>query len=177
MRKSLFIWTLLPIFAFSGAAKAFDPPEVRSLGEDAPKAEAVIADVSFLTGHWIGEGLGGCAEEFMAPAAGGQIMGMFRQMNEEGVLRFYEFYTIAELEGSLVLRIKHFNPDLTGWEEKDETVAFPLVAVEGTTVYFDRLTFSRRGKKGFASAVMIEERGIAAFDMRAARKGESCNAQ
>lgn len=154
------------------AAKA-EIPEVRTAaGASAPRA--TIADVGFLSGHWIGEGLGACAEEIMAPAAGGQIMGMFRQMKPEGGLRFYEFYTIAEEAGSLVLRIKHFNPDLTGWEEKDERVEFPLIAIEGTTAYFDGLTFSRRGEKGFASAVKIDGQGVASFSMRKAQSGEAC---
>lgn len=148
-------------------------PDVRQLPEGATSPPAKIADAAFLVGHWIGEGLGGCAEEVMAPAAGGQIMGMFRIMKPEGGLSFYEFYQIAEHEGSLVLRIKHFNPDLTGWEEKNERVEFPLVAIEGTTAYFAGLTFARDRKK-FNSAVIVDGEGVIGFDMRAAKKGDSC---
>ncbi len=163
------------VFAlFSCGAATAASPEVRTFQENGAPPPATITDVAFLTGHWIGEGLGACAEEVMSESAGGQIMGIFRQMKPEGGVRFYEFYTIAEHEGSLVLRIKHFNPDMTGWEEKNEMVAFPLVAIEGTTAYFDGLTFSRIGKKGFASAVNIGEQGVASFDMRAAKHDESC---
>lgn len=150
-------------------------PEVRSMYKDASSPAATIDDVAFLSGHWIGSGLGGCSEEFMAEPAGGQIMGMFRQMRAEGGLRFYEFYSIQESAGSLVLKIKHFNPDLTGWEEKSNTVDFPLVAIEGTTAYFDGLTFARIGSKEFKSAVMIDGQGVATFDMRKARPGEGCS--
>ncbi len=149
-------------------------PEVRSLDEGAIAPSASIADVAFLSGHWIGEGLGGCAEEFMAEPAAGQIMGMFRQMTAEGAVRFYEFYTIAEKEGSLIFRIKHFNPDMTGWEEKDKTTDFPLVAIEGTTAYFDGLTYSRSGRKSLRAAVNLGDEAVAAFEFRKAKEGEGC---
>ena len=166
-------WALAALLLSAAAAPVL-PPEVRTLGAGATSPPASIEDVSFLAGPWTGEGLGGCAEEVMAPASGGQIMGMFRQMKPEGGLRFYEFYTFSEEGGSLVLRIKHFNPDLTGWEEKDERAEFPLAAIEGTTAYFDGITYSRRGKKEFASAVNIEGEGVAAFSMRKAKAGEAC---
>lgn len=172
MRKFRSLWLLLPILAPAADAAASEL-EVRTLAGQ-PSPPAAIDKVAFLTGHWIGEGLGACAEEIMAPASGGQIMGMFRQMKPGGGLRFYEFYQIAESDGSLVLKIKHFNPDLTGWEEKTETVDFPLVAIEGTTAYFDGLTFSRVGKKEFRSAVRVEGQGVVSFAMRSARRGEAC---
>lgn len=169
----LILCTVLSFFSIEASAGA-DPLEVRVTDENAPRPSADIGDVGFLSGHWIGEGLGACAEEFMAQAAGGQIMGMFRQMKPEGGLQFYEFYSIAEKDGSLILKVKHFNPDLTGWEEKGETVDFPLVAIEGTTAYFEGLTFARVGKKEFRSAVLIEGQGIAPFEMRKAKAGEGC---
>jgi len=173
MRRSPVLGTVLSFAALIAPASA-DAPEVRTLPVGAASPPAIISDISFLSGHWIGEGLGACAEEMMAAPAGGQIMGMFRQMKPEGGVRFYEFYTIAEEDGLLVLKIKHFNPDLSGWEEKDEKVTFALVAIEGTTAYFDGLTFARRGAKGFASAVMIDGQGVANFEMRKSRAHEAC---
>jgi len=176
MRKTRKLWRLLPILLFSSNGLAAELA-VKSRPAGAEPPSATIGEVAFLSGHWIGEGLGACSEEVMAPSAGGQIMGMFRQMKPEGGVRFYEFYTIAEENGSLILRIKHFNPDLTGWEEKGDSVEFPLVGIEGTTAYFDGLTFSRVGKDVFRSAVMIEGEGVASFEMRKAKAGESCGAQ
>lgn len=169
-KHSIFLTAALTTLISIAGAKT---PEVRSLADGATSPPARIADVAFLSGHWIGEGLGGCAEEMMASPAGGQIMGMFRLMKADGALNFYEFYQIAAQDGSLILRIKHFNPDLTGWEEKNDRIEFPLVAIEGTTAYFSGLTFSRDGEK-FHSAVTIDGQGVAGFDMRAARAGEAC---
>ncbi len=111
----------------------------------------------------------------MAEPAGEQVMGMFGQMSAEGGVRFYEFYSIQENAGSLVLKIHHFNPDLTDWEEKNDIVDFPLVAIEGTTASFDGLTFARSGRNEFRSAVMIDGQGVATFDMRKAKQGEGCS--
>lgn len=38
---------------------------------------------------------------------------------------FSEYMQIAPDGDSLIVRLKHFNADLTGWEEKDKTVNFP----------------------------------------------------
>ena len=111
----------------------------------------------------MGEGLGGVSEEVIAPPMAGQMMGMFRQTKADGSLMFYEFYQFTEEAGSLVLRIKHFNPDFTGWEEKDGYVEFPLVAVEAGAVYFSGLTFALDGENGLRAAVMIDGEGRAQF--------------
>ena len=50
---------------------------------------------------------------------------------------------LAEENGSLVMKLKHFNPDLTGWEEKDRFVTFRLVKLGLNEVYFGGLTFRR----------------------------------
>jgi hypothetical protein len=60
-------------------------------------------------------------------------------------LGFYEILCISEDGGSLVLKLKHFNADLTGWEERDETVDFPLVKLGVDEAYFDGMTFHRSG--------------------------------
>ncbi|MFP5380212.1 MAG: DUF6265 family protein [Vicinamibacteria bacterium] len=74
-------------------------------------------------------------------------MGMFRVVRKDeagrDALYFYEFMNLVETGGTLELRIKHFNADFTGWEEKDRHVTFRLARVEPDAVYFDGLTFRR----------------------------------
>jgi hypothetical protein len=53
--------------------------------------------------------------------------------------------TIVAEGGSISYRLKHFNADLTGWEEKNEVQSFGLVAREGDTWFFDGLTIRRDG--------------------------------
>ncbi|MCB0249132.1 MAG: hypothetical protein KDI07_11185, partial [Anaerolineae bacterium] len=43
-------------------------------------------------------------------------------------------------DGQLRQRIKHFNPGLRGWEEKDDSVTFTLESIEGQSATFTRDT-------------------------------------
>lgn len=103
---------------------------------------ATIADMAWMAGHWTGEGLGGVVDEIWSPPSGGAMLGMFRLV-KDGKPVFYELVTMSEEQGSLIIRLKHFHPDMKGWEEKAQTVDFPLVAKEGNTVYFSGLTLRR----------------------------------
>ena len=69
------------------------------------------------------------------------MVGLFVQENGEGGLMFTEHMYISEADGSLVVRLKHFHPDLTGWEEKDDMLTFRLVALEPCAAYFSALTY------------------------------------
>jgi len=115
----------------------------RPPGEPGPAAQ--VEDMAWLTGHWVGEALGGTVEEIWSPPLAGAMMGMFRLVEDEKTV-FYELMTIVEEDGSLVLRLKHFNGgDLSAWEEKDEAVDFPLVEAVDGTFRFDGLSFHPEG--------------------------------
>ena len=112
---------------------------------DAEPPRAGIRDVAWIAGAWYGEALGGQAEETWSAPSAGTMMGMYRLVKEERVI-FYELLTIVEEAGSLILRLKHFDPELGGWEEKDQALQFPLVKIGSDEVYFDGLTFRRAGE-------------------------------
>ena len=75
----------------------------------------------------------------MEPSVGA-MPGVFRTVTDGHVL-FYEIFVLTEHEGSLVLRLKHFNPDMTGWEDKEEMVTFRLAHVEPGLIQFNSLTY------------------------------------
>ncbi len=107
--------------------------------EISPKFE--INDYAWLAGHWVGEGFGGVSEEIWSPPADGAMMGMFRQLNE-GKLVFYEFLLLDEAG----LRLKHFHPDLKGWETKDEFVTFDMVEYTKNKIVLKGLEFELMAK-------------------------------
>ena len=77
----------------------------------------------WLVGCWQGEALGGVVTECWLPPAGGQMTGVF-QLEQEGALAFTEHLTIGQVGDVHGYFVKHFNPDLSGWEESDGYVAF-----------------------------------------------------
>ena len=108
---------------------------------------ASIDDLAWLVGTWEGDGLGGANDEVWLPAADGAMVGIYRLV-VDGVPVLYEFLAIREDEGTLVLDLKHFGPDLVGWEADDETVTFPLVSMTENAAYFGGLTYARDGSGG-----------------------------
>ncbi|MCC6242407.1 MAG: hypothetical protein IT353_06175 [Gemmatimonadaceae bacterium] len=59
----------------------------------------------------------------------------------------------------LVPRLKHFNPDLTGWEEKDRFVEFAFVAKTDDAIYFSGLTYQRVGRDELRIYLAMREQG------------------
>jgi Domain of unknown function (DUF6265) len=145
MEKIIRITLLLAtILALSLTAFAQERLTERTLklnpGKQSPPAS--VADMAWMAGSWNCEALGGLAEEIWSAPRNGGMMGMFRLI-KNGSPVFYELFTLVEDNGSLILRLKHFNPNMTGWEEKDQTIDFPLVAKEPGVIYFDGMTFKR----------------------------------
>jgi hypothetical protein len=117
-----------------------------ALDKDRKGPPATVADVAWLAGRWTGEGFGGVLEETWNPPLGGAMVATFRLVRD-GKPEFYEICLLAEHEGSLAYKVKHFHPDLTGWEEKKDYVTFPLVQVAADAVYFHGLTLRRDGDR------------------------------
>lgn len=96
---------------------------------------------NFLSGAWVGEGLGGVAEYSISPVSAGTISLVFKHSLDNAPV-FYEFIVIGEFDGRTALRLKHFNPDMSGWEERDKWMEFPLLElVPDKAAYFDGLTY------------------------------------
>lgn len=136
--------TFLLVFLLATAAGAQEKitENTIKLAEGAKRPAATIADMAWLEGRWTGEGLGGLSEEMWTAPAGGSMLGVYRLVRD-GKPVFYELLTIVEEEGSLVMKLKHFKPDMVGWEEKDKTVDFRLAALKEGLVQFNGLTFRR----------------------------------
>jgi hypothetical protein len=123
-------------------------PNTIHLKAGTPRPAAGLDAVGWLAGgSWRGDGLGGATDESWSTPAAGAMIGMFRALRKDAaggdVVHFYEFLTFVEGEGTLALRVKHFNADFTGWEEKGGYVTFRLARVTPEAVYFDGLTFRR----------------------------------
>lgn len=132
------------VFAFSSfviSLAAQEHQEINSKPQTASPA-ASIDDIAWIAGHWQGSAKGGQFEETWNPPFAGTMVGMFKFAKNDQV-EFYELLTIVEKDDSLLLRLKHFDKDLHGWEEKDKSVEFPLLSLNDTKATFDGLVFKK----------------------------------
>jgi hypothetical protein len=139
---------LLLVLGVPALAAEAPPGTHTRTGTPARPCPAALDDLAWLEGRWVGEALGGTVEEVWLPAAGGALVGVFRLVTD-GEVSLYEILTLTEEEGCPVLRLKHFDAALHGWEAADETVDFPLVARERDAFFFDGMTVRRLGANEF----------------------------
>lgn len=146
----LFCFLILSVQSFAQHTLEFDA-EVGS-----PKAK--IIDFAWIAGHWKGEAFGGVVEEVWTPPLGDSMLGSFKLVTDHKT-SFYEIEILRELDETVILQLKHFNNDLTGWEEKNETVDFPLIKIEKNKAYFDGMTFHLISENELMVYVVISDSG------------------
>ena len=158
--KRRMLW-ILGICALAAGSSAQPESVVRlsentfELADGAPAPAARISDLGWLVGHWEGEGLGGQSAETWSRPLSDRMYGTYTLTKEDGVV-FSEAMLLVEEEGTLVLKLKHFDPDFIGWEEKADMVRFPLVRLGPGEACFRGLTFRRRGESLSIFLVLTE---------------------
>jgi hypothetical protein len=130
----------------------------RFLTDSTAVATANIESLVWLQGHWRGNALGGIVEEVWTPPLGGSMMGAFKLVVDDQVV-FYELMDIIEENNSLLLRIKHFDNHLRGWEEKDKSINFRLIAITANVAWFDGFTMERVSDDEINIYVVINRNG------------------
>lgn len=119
--------------------------------------KATLQDVSWIKGSWKGKALGGIVEEVWTPPLGNSMMCTFKLV-VNGRVQFYEFITISEEKETLIMKLKHFDNNLHGWEKKEETVDFKLVKVTPNKVYFDGFTFEKVSESEMIIYVIFKQK-------------------
>lgn len=98
---------------------------------------------AWLAGTWTGDGFGGTSEEMWSPpSADGTMMGVYRHHKGDGSLNFYEFMVMD----STGLKLKHFNPDMIGWETKEDFVHFKLIEFAENKIVLKGLVFELKSE-------------------------------
>ena len=114
-----------------------------------------VADLNWMVGHWRGEAFGGVGEEIWCPQSAGTMVGTFKLFSGDTV-DFYEIMVISQDSAELSLKLKHFNNDLTGWEEKDKVITFPFVDASDNHVQFGGLTYKLVSEDSLQIVVTIK---------------------
>lgn len=114
------------------------------LGPNEAPPAATLGDAHWLVGSYSGAAFGGQFEQHWSAPSAGTMVGTFKLM-EDGAVTFYELLLLSVDDGTLSLKVKHFNPDFTAWEEKTDFIDFRLVKFDNDELHFGGLSFYRRG--------------------------------
>ncbi len=114
------------------------------LHAEPPAPSNRLTDLAWLEGHWRDESGGSLSEEIWTAPAGDSLMGMWRWA-QDGKVRVFELLAIKAEEGKLVLRLRHFDPKLAAWEEKDRPLAWPLIRSGPREAVFEGAEASGKG--------------------------------
>ena len=128
MPKPAKITLLITILAIVAAAQAQQPNP------------SPLKPLAFLTGRWTSETPAEIQEENWSPIIGDSMTGSFRVI-ENGKPVFYEYWAVELDEAGTgkpqpMLKLKHYNAGLKGWEEKDASTKMPLVSSAENDVVF-----------------------------------------
>jgi hypothetical protein len=150
MRRLLYLMLLVATPALA--------QETRSLTPGAVSPAATVDQLAWLAGSWVGEAMGDRVTETYSAPLGGRITGHFSAGDGKGGVSFTDLVDYVPVGRSIAYRVRHFAPDMTGWEDKTgKPVVFPLVAIEGARWYFDGMTIDRTGRDTFTMWVRIGE--------------------
>ncbi|WP_141395832.1 DUF6265 family protein [Sphingomonas spermidinifaciens] len=143
------------------AAPAHTQERTRALGTSA-SPPASIEDLAWLAGSWTGTAMGASVSETYSAPLGGRITGHFVMADHKGGTAFTEIVDYVPIGRSIAYRVRHFNPDMTGWEDKTgKPVVFALLAVEKDRWFFDGMTIERNGPDALTMWVRIDRAGKA----------------
>lgn len=138
--------TILILVSGAASAQDADPRSfVRRYHAGAQPVPASIDDVRWLEGYWIGKMPEGPVEQYFLPPAANQMPSFVRSLNGKEII-FYEIATFVERDGTIFMRLRHFTPDLVGWEDRSGPIERRLLATEGGNLFFDRASFIRTGE-------------------------------
>jgi hypothetical protein len=107
-------------------------------------AKAVLSNFFWMTGSWIDDSGGNVSEEVWSAPSGDSMMGMWRYI-QGGKTQIYELLTL-HVEGSgIVLRLRHFDPQLAAREDKEKSLELKLVAWKDREARFEGTEVSGTG--------------------------------
>jgi len=175
-RRSLLVpfIALSASLAFAAGAQAVEPRTEHTfqLSEGESHPPATLDDAKILVGSWTGTAFGQRFEEVWNPPSAGSMIGLFKLYGDDGIA-FYELLLLTVEDGTLSLKVKHFNPDFTAWEEKGDYVNFRLVKKEPDALHFSGISFYRRGDDRIDGYIVMRNKdGIREHELRYVRSAE-----
>jgi hypothetical protein len=94
-----------------------------------------VSDLERLTGYWRGRTKDGMVEEYWLPEVRGNKACVFRWIRG-GDIYIYEIAAVVERGGELHMLLRHFDRELTAWEEKDKPRDLVITELTPTKIVF-----------------------------------------
>lgn len=152
LRDTTFVIVLARALAAGAALVCVLAPSTPPL---AAQEARTIDDLSWIAGHWRGDGAplgGGTIEEGWLAPSGGSMSGVFRLVSgpPDERARVFELLLLEEEDGEVFYRFKHVGPGWRAWEE--EPLEYRLVDLEGRRAVFRTTSATpiERAPMGFA---------------------------
>ena len=135
------------LFGFVGNTHAVnEAPDTSSkvfrLAQGEQPGHADLSEADWLIGSWEGTAFGKRFEAHWSPPSADSMLGLFKLMDGDDV-QFFEILMLHEADNTLNLRVKHFNPDFSAWEEKTEHTNFRLIRTGEDALHFSGISFYR----------------------------------
>ncbi len=93
-----------------------------------PLRDQPVERLQWLCGNWKGQYEDDSVEEWWSEPQAGAIMACFRWL-KAGEPYLYEFFWIGHEDGVIRMKLRHFGPDFTAWEEKSACMSFVLTDI------------------------------------------------
>ena len=111
-----------------------------------------IKALAFIAGKWETTTSWGDMEEYWSEPMGDCMMCVYRCV-KDGKVVFYEMIVIEQTDSGPVMKLRHFNPGLIAWEDKEKPYEYRLMFLEADKARFERpdkktyITFHRTSPK------------------------------
>jgi hypothetical protein len=151
------LWIVLTAALANGACAAeLHTEHTYKLAPDESRPAATLDDAEWLVGSWTGTAFGQHFEQVWNPPSAGSMVGLFKLFGDDGVA-FYELLLLSVEEGTLSLKVKHFNADFSAWEEKSDYHNFRLVKKDEDALHFGGLSLYRRGNNAIDGYIVMRK--------------------
>lgn len=94
-----------------------------------------VRNLNFLNGLWSGEDGDDFFEEYWSSEMHSTMACVFRWI-KKGELYIYELVILAERDGEIHMLLRHFDKELTAWEEKESPRDFVVTEISENQVVF-----------------------------------------
>ncbi len=116
-------------------SQPFLPPQTQTVDPSAHAHKPTLADFAWLEGRWQGAWGPRVAEQTWTAPKAGQMLGLFRAVENDKII-VIELFSLIETTEGVALRFRHFTPALVPWEQSDVTT-LKLAGLDAKTAIFE----------------------------------------